>query len=277
MTTDLNRVPVTFSERLSTLRSSKQSVLCVGLDPDPSRLPSHLLSAHPLPAAVEFFCREIVESMSDQAVAFKLNFAFFEALGDSGLQVLRSVLNGIPSDVLTIADAKRGDIGNSAGFYAHSVFDDLGFDSVTVSPYMGKDSVTPFLTQTGTCTFVLARTSNPGGADFQLLDVGGEPLYRKVARDAVSWSTDTPGTTGLVVGATDVETISDVRHMLPETPFLIPGVGSQGGSAADVMQASGNGPVLVNSSRGIIYAGNDQDFAKVARNAAIQTRTELGA
>ena len=110
-----------------------------------------------------------------------------------------------------------------------------------------------------------------------MLEVGGEPLYRKVARDAVSWSSHTPGMTGLVVGATDTETMSDLRRMLPDTPFLIPGVGSQGGSAADVMQASGSGPVLVNSSRGIIYAGSDQDFAEAARNAAVRTQTELGA
>ena len=268
---------MTFTQRLSALRSSRNSVLCVGLDPDPNRIPDHLLSAHSLSTAVEYFCRGIIEGTSDFAVAFKLNFAFFEALGDDGLRTLRAVLESIPPDVLTIADAKRGDIGNSASFYARSVFDDLGFDSITVSPYMGKDSVTPFLEKRNTCTFVLARTSNPGGADFQMLDVGGEPLYRRVARDAVSWSSGSSGTTGLVVGATDVETMSDLRSQLPNTPFLIPGVGSQGGSASDVMLASGNGPVLVNSSRAIIYAGSDHDFAKAASTAAAHTRAELGA
>ena len=269
-------VNVTFSQRLSDLRSQKQSVLCVGLDPDPDRIPPILLERHALPEACEFFCRKIIQATSDQSIAFKLNFAFFEALGDTGVSILRRVLQDIPDDVLTIADAKRGDIGNSASFYARSVFEDLGFDSVTVSPYMGKDSVTPFLTTPGTCTFVLARTSNPGGSDFQLLDVGGEPLYNKVARDAVSWSQDTPGTTGLVVGATDIETLANLRIQLPDTPFLIPGVGSQGGSASDVMNASGTGPVLVNSSRAVIYADPGVEFAKYARDAAEATRLTLG-
>lgn len=217
----------------------------------------------------------IIESTSEHAIAFKLNFAFFEALGDEGVRVLRSVLNSIPADILSIADAKRGDTGNSASFYAKSIFDDLGFDSVTISPYMGKDSVTPFLARTGTCAFVLARTSNPGGNDFQKLPVGDELLYQYLARSAVSWSAGKPGTTGLVVGATDTGSMATLRNMLPETPFLIPGVGSQGGSAREVIDASGSGPILVNSSRAIIYSSGGRDFASAAAESALKTKESL--
>ena len=267
---------VNFNDRLSELRSKKASVLCVGLDPDPERIPSHLIQQSGLIGATEQFCKAIIEATAEYAIAFKLNFAFFEALGDDGMGVMRRVLSHVPSSTLSIADAKRGDIGNSASFYAQSVFDDLGFDSVTVSPYMGKDSVTPFLAYDGTATFVLARTSNPGGSDFQLFDINGEPLYRRVARDAVAWSVGLPGVSALVVGATDVETLSDLRTQLPDTPFLIPGVGSQGGSASAVMRAAGSGPVLVNSSRAIIYAGSDVNYAEMAASAARTTRDGLG-
>jgi len=269
-------VNVSFNHKLARLRADKASVLCVGLDPDPAKLPAHLLSRFSVSGAVEAFCAEIVEATAPFAVAFKINFAFFEALGDHGLETMRSVLKGIPKDVLTIADAKRGDIGNSARFYASSVFEDLKFDSITLSPYMGKDSITPFLTYSGTCSFILARTSNPGGNDFQMLEVNGEPLYKHVAKTVVDWSLDTEGTAGLVVGATDTDSMANLRSSLPNTPFLIPGVGSQGGSAKDVMAASGNGPVLINSSRAIIYADASPDFAACAAEQAAKTQIELG-
>ena len=267
---------VTFLEKLSGLRAQKSSVLCVGLDPDPEKMPVHLLKKYSVSEAVRVFCEQIIATTSPFAVAYKINFAFFEALGDECTQVMRSVLKSIPDEILTIADAKRGDIGNSASFYAKSVFKDLGFDSVTVSPYMGKDSLLPFLNYPKTCTFALARTSNAGGNDFQLLDVGGEPLYVNVAKKVASWAATTPGTAGLVVGATDVNSMANLRIMLPEVPFLIPGVGSQGGSASEVMSASGSGPVLINSSRSILFASAGQDFAQKAAEIAQITQEELG-
>ncbi len=267
---------VTFSHRLSELRSRKQSVLCVGLDPDPARIPISLLSGNTPEQATSIFCRDIIGATASSAVAFKINFAFFEALGDSCFSVMRDVLAVIPDDVLTIADAKRGDIGNSASFYARSVFDDLGYDSVTVSPYMGRDSVDPFLGKPGTCAFVLARTSNPGGNDLQLLPVEGELLYEYTARKAVHWAEGLPGETGLVVGATDTVSLSRLRNQFPDTPFLVPGVGAQGGSGKDVMDASGDGPLLVNSSRAILYASSDEDYATAAARKADETRISLG-
>lgn len=235
----------------------------------------HLTNSAPLADAVRRFCREIVGATSAAAVAYKINFAFFEALGAEGHAVMVDVLDAIPPDILTIADAKRGDIGNSASFYARSVFDQLGFDSVTVSPYMGRDSVDPFLTKTGTCAFVLARTSNPGSADFQQLSVGGHTLFETVAARVAAWGNEAPGEAGLVVGATNASDLSTLRGLLPETPFLIPGVGAQGGSAPEVMQAAGSGPVLINSSRGIIYASQGEDYAEAAGRAAEETRRKL--
>jgi orotidine-5'-phosphate decarboxylase len=269
-------VKLSFSERLASLRASRQSVLCVGLDPDPDRIPRSLLDGRTLEEAVSAFCRTIVEATADSAVAFKINFAFFEALGARGTDVMAEVLEAIPSDVLTIADAKRGDIGNSASFYARSVFDTLGFDSITVSPYMGRDSVDPFMERAGTCAFVLARTSNPGGRDFQQLTVEGHPLYVHVARQVAAWGAEAHGEAGLVVGATDPADMAHLRSLLPTTPFLIPGVGAQGGSAEAVMRAAGAGPVLINSSRAILYASGGNDFAEAARRAAESTRMELG-
>lgn len=265
-----------FSERLQALRQQKSSVLCVGLDPDPGRLPSHLVDSLPLSEAVTQFCKGIITATADAAIAYKINFAFFEALGSAGHTVMEDVLSAIPEDVLTIADAKRGDIGNSASFYARAVFDELDFDSITVSPYMGRDSVDPFLTREGTCAFVLARTSNPGSADFQQLTFEGRPLFETVATRVVEWGQASNGEAGLVVGATDAGDLTRLRSLLPDTPFLIPGVGAQGGSAEDVMRASGSGPVLINSSRAVIYASSGEDFAAAAHEAAETTRQRLG-
>ena len=267
---------VSFCARLAALRKSKSSVLCVGLDPDPEKMPANLLANAPLDTAVAQFCVSIIEATAPMAVAFKINFAFFEALGSRGVDVMKRVLEAIPEDVLTIADAKRGDIGNSASFYARSVFEDLGFDSITLSPYMGEDSITPFLKYPGTCSFVLGRTSNPGGRDFQLLQLEGKPLYMHVADRVGEWDRKSTGSAGLVVGATDIASMAELRNALPESPFLIPGVGSQGGSPSEVMGAAGNGPVLINSSRAILYASGGTDFAKHAAEKASKTQLELG-
>lgn len=263
-----------FSSRLAATQHSKQSHLCVGVDPDPDRLPAHL-GSDPL-QSVRAFCSAIIQATAPSASAYKFNFAFFEALGGAGMDLLSQLVPLARRHALTIADAKRGDIGNSATFYARSVFDRLGFDAVTVAPYMGRDAVNPFLTRPGTCTFVLVRTSNPGSRDLQLLDCGGKPLFEHVAAHAASYAEEHPAEVGFVVGASDLQAMARLRASYPDVPFLIPGVGAQGGSARDVMKAAGGGPVLVNSSRSILYASQNEDFADAAADAAAQLAADLG-
>lgn len=272
-------MPDSFTDRLRTIQRDRQSAVCVGLDPDPSRMPS---TAFPAPAetgAVLAFNRAIIDATAPAACAFKLNFAFYEALGPDGWRVLRETIAHIPDDVLIIADAKRGDIGNSASFYARSVFDELGCDAITVSPYMGRDSVLPFLGTPGRAAFVLARTSNPGAADVQERTVDGEPLYLHVARMVEAWDREANGTAGLVAGATDPNALAALRKACPRLPFLIPGVGAQGGDPATVMRAAAtdDGLVLVNSSRGIIYASDGADYATAAGDATEALRNALRA
>ncbi len=266
-----------FLERLGHLQATKRSRLCVGLDPDPLRLPPHLLQSRALPEAVLHYNCAIIDATAASACAFKLNFAFFEALGAEGWRVLKATIDHIPDDVLIIADAKRGDIGNSARFYATSVFEQLGCDAITVAPYMGRDSVLPFLQYEGTAAFVLGRTSNPGAADFQEPLCGDQPLFVRVSRQVSRWAETAPGTAGLVVGATDIHALKTIRTLCPTTPFLIPGVGAQGGDAASVLTASATdqGHIIVNSSRGIIYASSDPTFAEVAAREAESLRHTL--
>jgi orotidine-5'-phosphate decarboxylase len=264
-----------FTSKLRSRCNSTGAALCVGLDPDPALIPPSLMNSMQPPDAVRDFCLRIVDTTADMAAAFKLNIAFFEAIGQRGPEILASVLDAIPPDVLTIADAKRGDIGNSAKFYATAFLEDLSFDSITVAPYMGSDSVLPFLAFPGKAAFVLARTSNPGGNDFQLLESNGIPLYQRVARSCLLWEAQAIGCIGLVAGATDLDSLSALRHLCPETPLLIPGVGAQGASAEDVIRAAGSGPLLVNSSRKIIYASAGDDFAHAAGSAARRMHSEL--
>ncbi len=263
-----------FLKKLNAAQHAAGSVVCVGLDPAPERLPKPLQNM-PTTDAVRTFCKAIVDATHTVACAYKPNLAFFEALGPAGLQVLQDVVDHIPDDRIVIADAKRGDIGNTARMYAHAYFERLGCDAVTVTPYMGRDAVDPFLAYPGKAVFVLTRTSNPGAADFQDLQAEGFPLYRHVARQTATWAADAPGTAGFVVGATDPVTLAQMRKAYPETPFLIPGVGAQGGSARAVRQAAGSGPVLVNSSRGILYASPEADFAKAAHTATDALRRVL--
>lgn len=256
----------TFEARLDASQRRTGTVLCVGLDPDPDRLPAGLTGTD----GVVDFCFDIIDATAPHASAYKVNFAFFEALGDDGVRALRRVRTRIPDGIPAIADAKRGDIGNSARFYARSVLVDLGFDAVTVSPYMGEDSVAPFLEHAGTATFVLARTSNPGREDFQDSISAGEPLYIHVARRAARWHARYPATVGLVAGATDPDAMARLRSICPGQPFLVPGVGAQGGDPGAVLRAGwgGSGSLLVNSSRGILYASSGPDFARAASEAA---------
>lgn len=267
----------TFRDRLTAAQIDTGSALCVGLDPDLERIPESVKRSRSPEAAVEHFCRAIVEATAEHASAFKLNFAFFERLGDNGFAVLRRVLRAVPPSTVTIADAKRGDIGNSARFYAASALDDMGFDSITVSPYMGRDSVLPFLSESRNAAFLLVRTSNPGRTDLQDLVVDGAPLYLRVAEKAVEWDAEAAGTVGFVVGASDLDAMTNLRRIAPHTPFLIPGVGAQGGSAADVIRCSGATPgvTIVNSSRAICYASDGDDFARAAGLAAAEAAGAL--
>ena len=267
---------MSFLSRFHAAQAATGSVLCVGLDPDLARLPDSYRN-YPEDVAVREFCTSIVEATAPYACAFKPNLAFFEALGAEGWRVLVDVIEGIPGDRLVILDAKRGDIDNTATKYAHALYDKLGGDAVTVAPFMGRDSIVPFLQDEERCAFVLAATSNPSSVDVQQLLVDGEPVYKHVARMAVEVGEEHPGTVGLVVGATRPELLAELRAEHPQTPFLVPGVGAQGGSAEAVLEANSGGPVLINSSRGILYASGGRDFAGAAAKAAKQLAAVLHA
>jgi orotidine-5'-phosphate decarboxylase len=266
-----------FSERLRTIQEARQSVLCIGLDPDPLRLPAPLVQERDRYEAIDRFLRSIIDATAPKACAFKLNVAFFEVMGEAGWRLLSETIRYIPDDVLVIADGKRGDIGNSARFYAESVFEHLSCDACTVVPYMGKDAVLPFLAYPDRAAFVLARTSNPDAGTIQDVRVDGAPLYERVAALIREWDESSPGTAGLVVGATAPEALTALRAACPTQPFLIPGVGAQGGDPIAVMRASWTteGTVLVSSSRQILYASDQEDFAEAAAAAAADLSTAL--
>jgi orotidine-5'-phosphate decarboxylase len=271
---------MSFSSRLRRIQSQKNTVACVGLDPVPERLPAPLRDGRLRTEAVRTFCADIIEATAPYACAFKPNLAFFEALGPTGLTVLDQVLATVPDDCLVIADAKRGDIGHSSEAYAQALYGALDADACTVSPYLGRDSVAPFLNHEGRCAFVLARTSNDGAADLQeTCTCDGVPLYRHVARTVSDWSEEADGTAGLVAGATAPEALAELRRDAPTLPFLIPGVGAQGGDPAAVVDAAQtpDGPILVNSSRSILYASEGDDYASAATEAARELRNALRA
>lgn len=251
----------------------KSSFLCVGLDPDLAKIPAHLKNdADPIYS----FCKQIIEETADFAVAYKPNIAFFEALGPKGWETLQKVLECMPKDVFSIADAKRGDIGNTSKLYAKAFFESMEFDSITVAPYMGKDSVTPFLEFDNKWVILLALTSNIGSQDFQLIeDASAKPLFKSVLEKSQEWGT--PDNLMYVVGATRGELIGEVRKSAPEHFFLVPGVGAQGGSLSEVAKYGMNSScgLLVNSSRGIIYASSEKGFAKVAKQEAQKLQIEM--
>ncbi len=252
----------------------KKSVLCVGLDTDLTKIPTHLLKEED-PAFA--FNKAIIDATKDYTVAYKINTAFYEAQGIRGWISMERTLNYIPKDIFTIADAKRGDIGNTSEQYARTFFHTYPYDSVTIAPYMGADSVKPFLQFDGKWSIVLGLTSNAGSADFQLQQCGSELLYQKVLRTVASWGH--PGNIMFVIGATRKEQLQEVRNLLPEHFFLVPGVGAQGGDVATVCRNAFNNDagVLVNVSRGIIYAGNGTDFADQAEIAAQNYQQEMEA
>ena len=259
-------------EELIDQIKEKKSFLCVGLDPDLSRIPVHLLEFED---PIFEFNKQIIDATKDLCVAYKTNTAFYEALGIPGMKSLEKTLNYIPDSIFTIADAKRGDIGNTSKMYAKAFFENMNFHSITVAPYMGKDSITPFLTYKNKWVILLALTSNEGSKDFQLIKSNNKALYQYVLEISSSWSS--PANMMYVVGATRAELLQEIRKTIPEHFLLVPGVGAQGGSLAQVSKYAMNKDcgLLVNSSRGIIYSSAKKNFAEMARKNASELQKEM--
>ena len=254
---------------------TKKSFLCIGLDVDLTKMPQHLLK---LEDPIFEFNKAIIEATHDLCVSYKPNTAFYEAYGLKGWQSLEKTINYINTnypDIFTIADAKRGDIGNTSTMYAKAFLEDLNFDSVTVAPYMGKDSVEPFLAFENKHTILLALTSNEGAFDFQTKIIDGEELYKRVIKASKTWKNS--HNLMYVVGATKAECFTEIRKIVPDSFLLVPGVGAQGGSLYDVCSYGMNANIglLINSSRGIIYASAGEDFAEKAREEALKMQKEM--
>lgn len=255
----------------------KKSFLCIGLDVDLTKIPQHLLV---LEDPIFEFNKAIIEATHDLCVSYKPNTAFYEAYGLKGWQSLQKTINYLNEnhpEIFTIADAKRGDIGNTSTMYAKAFLEDLNFDSVTVAPYMGKDSVEPFLAFENKHTILLALTSNEGAFDFQTKNIDGSALYKTVIKTSKNWKNSQ--NLMYVVGATKAEYFAEIRKIVPDSFFLVPGVGAQGGSLSEVCQYGMNDEIglLINSSRGIIYASNGTDFAQKAREEALKLQQEMKA
>ncbi|MBI5087991.1 MAG: orotidine-5'-phosphate decarboxylase [Actinobacteria bacterium] len=264
-----------FADRLDAAWRRSGSMLCVGLDPDPASLPSPLDGA---PDAIERFCREIIDATADLVCAFKPQIAHFASQrAEPQLERICHYIRENYPDVVLIVDAKRGDIGSTAEHYAREVFGRYGAHAATVNPYLGFDSVEPFLRHRGHGVIVLCRTSNPGSGDFQSLDVDGEPLFMHVARRVANEWTQV-GECGLVVGATYPDEMRRVRDAVGDLPLLVPGIGAQGGDIAATVEAGADSNgfgMIMSSSRAILYASPGADFAEAARAAAIATRDEI--
>lgn len=254
---------------------TKKSFLCIGLDVDLNKIPKHLVE---LEDPIFEFNKAIIDATHDLAVSYKPNTAFYEAYGIKGWISLQKTINYINSaypEIFTIADAKRGDIGNTSSMYAKAFFEDLNFDSITVAPYMGRDSVEPFLAFENKRTILLALTSNEGAFDFQTLKVGETELYKQVLETSKTWKNSE--NLMYVVGATKAEYFTEIRKIVPDSFLLVPGVGAQGGSLKEVCKYGLNSNVglLINSSRAIIYASNGTDFAQKAREEALKMQQEM--
>lgn len=251
---------------------TKQTYLCVGLDTDLSKIPQHLQSH---PDAIFEFNRQIIDATKDHCVSYKINTAFYEALGVKGWEAMERTVNYIPDTHFKIADAKRGDIGNTSHQYAKAFFETLNFDAVTVAPYMGADSVQPFLEYKGKWTILLGLTSNKGAQDFELQKLGEEYLYEKVLQTASRWGTEE--NLMFVIGATQAESFTNIRKLTPNHFYLVPGVGAQGGSLQEISDKAliKDGGLLVNASRAIIYASEGEDFAAEATAIAQQYTFEM--
>lgn len=265
---------MTRTELVSQIKR-KKSFLCVGLDTDIKKIPTTLLNeADPIFA----FNKQIIDATAAYAVAYKPNLAFYEAQGPKGLESLLKTIEYIPKDIFTIADAKRGDIGNTSNLYARAFFESMNFDSITVAPYMGEDSVSPFLQYLGKWVILLALTSNKGSYDFQNLGIEGRSskLYEEVLKTSQQWGSIE--NLMYVVGATKAESLVGIRKLVPDHFLLVPGVGAQGGSLEEVAKFGMNKDcgLLVNSSRGIIYASGGDDFAIRAGEEASKLQQEMG-
>jgi len=266
---------VDFSAKLKKIQANNNTLLCIGLDTDPAKIPASLrTSENP---QLEFN-RRIIEATKDLVCAYKLNAAFYEAEGLNGWRAMKETAELIPEPVISIGDAKRGDIGNSSERYSSAFFDMMNFDAVTVSPYMGEDSLEPFLRSKERCAFILALTSNPGSRDFQRLKVGKKFLYEKVVETAIHWNRKK--NIGFVVGATHPKELQQVRKKAPAVPILIPGIGSQGGSLESAVKHGCDGHgfmAVINASRSILYASNGDDFADAARSEALRLNEDINA
>ena len=261
-----------FIEKLIAVSRKNESLLCIGLDPDPKLMPEK--------AGIFEFNKAIIDATCDLVCAYKPNFAFYEALGNEGLAALKRTVDYIPGGVPVIADAKRGDIGNTSKAYAEAIFSYFKFDATTVSPYLGFDSLEPFIQYHDKGVFILCRTSNAGAVDFQSLICetadAKRPLFEIVALKASQWNTH--GNIGLVVGATYPEELKTIRQSHPDMPLLIPGIGAQGGDLATTVRygVDANGEkAIINSARQIIYASREKDFAVAARKAALTLREQI--
>ncbi len=264
-----------FIDKILAASRNNKSLLCVGLDPDPKSMPPKL--------GVFEFNREIIDATSDLVCAYKPNLAFYETMGMDGLRALEKTLTHVPKYIPVIGDAKRGDIASSSEAYARALFETFGFDAATVNPYLGQDSIAPFIAYAGKGVFILCKTSNAGSADFQELlcsepasATNARPLFELVALKAREWNTR--GNIGLVVGATYPEQLKRVRELCPEFPLLIPGIGVQGGDLAAVVKygVDANGEkAIINCSRQIIYASKGNDFAQAARREALRLRHQI--
>lgn len=269
----------TFRTRLDQRAAAAESLLCIGLDPAIGRMPDGI--SDDADGVIEF-CERLITATSDYALSYKPNLAFFLAYGADGLDALYTVRDMIPKDIPVILDCKIGDIGSTASAYATAWLDTLDVDAITVHPYLGEDSLEPFLARPDKGVIVLAKTSNPGSGDLQdkTLSETGEPLYRYVARRAAAWAETYPATVGLVVGATWPEQLREVRAVAPDLPILLPGLGTQGGDLEASLRAgllSGGTGVLCSASRGIMYASSGTDFADAARSAAQRYRDQINA
>ncbi len=267
--------PTPNTQHLINQIKTKNSFLCIGLDVDLNKIPKHLLE---LEDPIFEFNKAIIDATHDLCVSYKPNTAFYEAYGIKGWQSLQKTINYINQkypEIFTIADAKRGDIGNTSSMYAKAFFEDLNFNSVTVAPYMGKDSVEPFLAFENKHTIMLALTSNEGAFDFQTLKINGIELYKQVIETSRTWKN--AQNLMYVVGATKAEYFAEIRKIIPDSFLLVPGVGAQGGSLSEVCKYGINKNVglLINSSRGIIYASEGLDFAEKAREEALKMQLEM--
>ena len=262
---------MTRTELVNQIRE-KKSFLCVGLDTDLGRIPKHLLS---FPDPIFEFNRQIIDATKSNCIAYKINTAFYEALGGAGWEAMQKTLNYIPGTHFTIADAKRGDIGNTSAHYARAFFETLNFDAITVSPYMGVDSIRPFLEYKGKWTIVLALTSNAGANDFEMQPSGDALLYERVIEILSQWGT--PENMMFVIGATRPETFKGIRVLAPAHFYLVPGVGAQGGELKQIAENAilPDIGLIVNVSRSIIYSSSSEDFAEKAGDVAAAYQQQM--